>query len=148
MINGDGKKGVFEDHGWDIPVEGKPGLVTKKDNKDKKSVLSLIEPYLTIPIHVEVKELFVPSQQRFAVTMQLWERSSTNDDGHFVLKNVDDSALKFGKKHGIDNTLLYANDNGMSIGMESPNVTIPVPVLTDGISFNITIKVVEGLGTI
>ena len=146
MINGNGKKGLFGDHEWDIPGEGKINLITKKNIK--KSVLALEHPYKTVPINVIIQEIFVPSQQRYVETMQKWERSKINDDGYFVLRNIDPSAEAFGEKNQITNTLLYANDNGMSIGMESPNVTIPVPVLTDGIYFNITIKVVEGLSTI
>ena len=134
---------------WELPAEGKIGLIKKENtNTVKKTVLALEHPYLNFPISVIVKEIFEPSQQRYVVTMQNWERSNTNDDGYFVLRNTDDSALKFNEKYQITNTLLYANDNGMSIGMESPNVTIPVPVLTDGIYFNITIKALEGLGTI
>ena len=130
MINGNGKS-LFKDYTWEIPDEGKIGLITKKD--DEKTVLALVHPYLTIPIHVEVKEKFVPS--RFKETMQKWERSRSTL-GYFVLRNVDPKALTFGLKYGISNTLLYANDYGMSIGTERTKVTIPVPKLTDGIYFN------------
>jgi hypothetical protein len=103
-----------------------------------KTVLALKEPF-TNPILVEVRQKFVPSQQRFEKTMQLWERSKSNPDGHFVLRNVDPNALAFGTDFGAPNTLLYANDRGMSIGKEIPKVTeVPeVPAnMTDGIYFN------------
>ena len=129
MINGNGKI-LFKDYSWEIPDKGKIGLITKKD--DEKTVLALVYPYETIPIHVEVKEKFVPS--RFKETMQKWERSRSTL-GYFVLRNVDSNALTFGLKYGISNTLLYANDYGMSIGTERTKVTIEVP-LTDGIYFN------------
>ena len=130
MINGNGKS-LFKDYTWEIPDEGKIGLITKKD--DEKTVLALVHPYLTIPIHVEVKEKFVPS--RFKETMQKWERSRSTL-GYFVLRNVDSNALTFGLKYGISNTLLYANDYGMSIGTERTKDTIPAPDLTNGNHFN------------
>ena len=129
MINGNGKSLLF--YTWEIPDEGKIGLIRKKN--EEKTVLALFYPYETIPIYVEVKEKFVPS--RFKETMQKWERSRT-EDGHFVLRNVDPSALTFGLKYGISNTLLYANDYGMSIGTERTKDTIPAPVLTNGNYFN------------
>ena len=130
MINGNGKSLLF--YTWEIPDKGKIGLITKKD--DEKTVLALEYPFQTIPIHVQVKEKYVPS--RFKETMQKWERSGNNSDGHFVLRNVDPSALTFGLKYGISNTLLYANDYGMSIGTERTKDTIPAPDLTDGNYFN------------
>ena len=134
MINGNGKKGLFEDHEWDIPAKGKIDLITKKNKKT--SVLALEHPYKTVPINVIIQEIFVPSQQRYVETMQKWERSKINDDGYFVLRNTDDSALEFNKKYQITNTLLYANDYGMSIGEESPEIAVPVIPKSDGIYFN------------
>jgi len=120
LKNGNGKKGSFEDFKWVIPDEGKIDLITKKDSNGK-TVLALKHPF-TNPILVEVKEKFVPSQQRYKVTMQKWERSRSNVDGHFVLRNIDPDAITFST-----NTLLYANDRGMSIGKEIPKITVPVP---------------------
>ena len=134
MINGNGKKGLFEDHGWDIPAKGKIDLIKKKNIE--ASVLALEHPYKTVPINVIIQEIFVPSQQRYVETMQKWERSKINDDGYFVLRNIDPSAEAFGEKNQITNTLLYANDYGMSIGKERKKVTVPVIPKSDGIYFN------------
>ena len=84
---------------WELPEEGKIGLIKKKNsNTVTKTVLALVHPYLNFPISVTVKEEFVPSQQRYVVTMQNWERSNPNGDGHFVLRNIDKSALEFNAK--------------------------------------------------